>query len=351
VTAVATAMACLVVAACDGSSPHPSAASSSPPVDQTRWVSPDGHNSWPGTEDEPWRTLAHAFRSLRSGQTLYVHGGTYTEFISKVHIHKGTPNHPIVVTAVPYERPLVKGAVFLREPSYWTIDGLDVTADPDQAEVPSALVKLTGGTRWVWQNSEIWGTESNANVLIAGYGTDEPTRWTFKRNCVHNVDAPPAAHRVANLTIGSMRKDAGHGRVIRNLLFDAPGGKNVVVGNGGGGPRGLKIRFNTLYGSRIGVSVSGARRVKFARNIVAQMSLGLTVRGKRSSTGRISGHGNVVTQNLAISTVLLRPGLQRVISGPGNLFNSLVPFDETVDCAGFHTRSTVALPYGRYAIG
>jgi len=315
-------------------------------------VSPDGHNSWPGTEAEPWRTLAHAFRSLRAGQTLYVHGGTYTEFISKVHIHKGRPNQPIVVKAAPGDRspPLVRGAVFLRQPSFWTIDGIDVTADPDLTEVPSALVKLTGGTGWVWRNSEIWGTESNANVLIAGYGTGEPTKWTFKRNCVHDVNAP-GAHRVANLAIGHMRKDADDGRVVRNLFFDAPGGKNVVVGNGGGGPRGLKIRFNTLYGSRIGVSVAGARRVEFARNIVAQMSLGFTLRGKRSPTGRVKGHGNVVTQNLAINTVLLRPGMQKVISGPGNTFNSLVPFDETVDCAGFQTRSTAALPYGRYAIG
>jgi hypothetical protein len=348
--ALATTMVCLVVAACDGSSSHPSAASSSPPVDQTRWVSPDGHDSWPGTEDEPWRTLAYALGSLRPGQTLYVHGGTYTEFISKVHIHKGTPSRPIVVKAVPRERPLVRGAVFLREPSYWTIDGIDVTADPDQAEVPSALVKLTGGIRWVWRNSEIWGTESNANVLIAGYGTDEPTKWTFRRNCVHDVEVP-GAHRVANLTIGHMGKDADDGRVIRNLFFDAPGGKNLVVGNGGGGPRGLKVKFNTLYGSRIGVSLAGARRVTFTRNIVAQMSLGFTMRGKRSSTGRIKGHGNVVAQNLAVDMVLLRPGMQRVISGPGNLFSSLVPFDETVDCAGFNTSSTVALPYGRHAIG
>jgi hypothetical protein len=350
-TALATTVACLVVAACDGSSSHPSAASSSPPVDQTRWVSPDGHNSWPGTEGQPWRTLAYAFGSLRRGQTLYVHGGTYTEFISKVHIHKGTPSQPIMVKAEPHEgRVVVKGAVFLREPSYWTIDGIDVTADPDQAEVPAALVKLTGGTRWEWRNSEIWGTGSNANVLIAGYGTDEPTRWTFKRNCVHDVEAP-GAHRVANLTIGHMGKDAGNGRVVRNLFFDVPGGKNLVVGNGGGGPRGLKIRFNTLYGSRIGVSVAGARRVKFSRNIIAQMSLGFTVRGKKSSTGRIKGHGNVVAQNLAVNTVLSRPGMQKAISGPGNLFSSLVPFDETVDCAGFHTNATVALPYGRYAIG
>jgi hypothetical protein len=343
-------MVCIAVAACDGSASHPPAASPSPPVDQQRWVSPDGHDRWPGTEDEPWKTLAHAFRSLRAGQTLYVHGGTYTEFISKVHIHKGTKTRPIVVKAVPNEQPLVKGAVFLREPSYWTIDGIDVTADPHQAQVPSALVKVTGGIRWVWRNSQIWGTESNANVVIAGYGSDEPTKWTFKRNCVHDVSAP-GGHRVANLVIGHMRKDADDGRVVRNLFFDVPGGKNLIVGNGGGGPRGMKIRFNTLYGSEIGVSVAGARRVTFARNIVAQMSLGFTVRGNRSSTGRIHGHGNVVGQNLAIDTVLLRPGMQKVISGPGNLFSPLVPFDETVDCGGFHPSSTMALPYGRYAIG
>jgi hypothetical protein len=309
-------------------------------------VSVDGHDRWPGT--------AHSLRALRPGQTLYVHGGTYQEFISKIHIHPGTRSNPVLVKAVQGERPLVKGAVFLRQPSYWTIDGIDVTADPDQAEVPSALVKLTGGVGWVWRNSEIWGTESGANVLIAGYdGTDEPTKWTFKRNCVHDVNVV-GAHRVANLSIGHMSSDADSGRVIRNIFFDVPNGKNIVVGNGRGGPRGLKIKFNTLYGSQIGVSLAGARRVKFARNIVTEMSLGFTVRGKRSSTGRINGHRNVVANNLAIDTVLLRPGMQKVIGGTGNITPvSPVPFDDTLDCAGFHPdpSAPVALPYGRYAIG
>src|SRR4051812_4764379 len=122
-TALATTMACLVVAACDGSPSRPSpSSSSSPPVDETRRESPDGRDSWPGTEDQPWRTLGHSLRSLRPGQTLFVHGGTYKEFISRVHIHPGTPSHPVLVKAVPGEQPLVRGAVFLRQPSYWTID-------------------------------------------------------------------------------------------------------------------------------------------------------------------------------------------------------------------------------------
>jgi hypothetical protein len=43
----------------------------------THFVSPDGDDANPGTEDQPWRTLQKACTSLRPGMVVYLKAGTY----------------------------------------------------------------------------------------------------------------------------------------------------------------------------------------------------------------------------------------------------------------------------------
>ncbi|MDQ3105542.1 MAG: hypothetical protein M3Q87_10085, partial [Actinomycetota bacterium] len=154
-----------------------------------KYVSPDGSDAidTKGTKRDPWRTLRYALPKLNPGQLLYVRDGTYREDLRRMVLNQGVADEEIVVQAYPGERALVRGLVWLRQPSYWTFDGLDVTWDKRLADSPPHMVKITGGVGWTWTNSEIWGAEAASNVLITGWQASEPADWEFVGNCVHSL--------------------------------------------------------------------------------------------------------------------------------------------------------------------
>jgi len=43
------------------------------------YVSPDGYDNYPGTENLPWRTISKAASTLVSGETVYIKTGNYHE--------------------------------------------------------------------------------------------------------------------------------------------------------------------------------------------------------------------------------------------------------------------------------
>lgn len=343
----------LTVTACSGRGDLSSPPTTSGPTFSTadaRYVSPTGNDRATGTESEPWRTLAHALQAVLPGQVLLVHGGTYQEQLSQLNIHQGTSTQRILVQPYPNEEPVVvKGFLWLRQPSYWTIDGLDVASDPTLTPAPRSLVKLTGGVNWVWRNSEISGSRGVANVLINGYGRGEPARWAFRGNCVHDMESPPGVTRGSNLILGNMVR-AGPGVVSRNLFFDVPQGQNLILGTGTGGPTRVRIRFNTMYSSRIGaVLTNQTRRVHISRNILAQAPL--LVRGDPQAVPSQGDLHNSLGQNLGVGSLFLRPAVDDKIPGPGNVLVHSLTFDATDSCDGFHTDAAVAIPYGRYGVG
>lgn len=72
-------------------------------------VSLQGDDRNPGTEERPWRTLAHAVARLKPGDTLLVRGGTYFEQVS-VNV-SGTPEAPITIQSYPGERAVIDSGV------------------------------------------------------------------------------------------------------------------------------------------------------------------------------------------------------------------------------------------------
>lgn len=323
------------------------AESSTAAPSEVRYVSPTGLDSSPGTEERPWGTLRHALSTVRRDQLLYVRGGDYHEELVKVPIHHGTAKKRVVVKAYPGERPVVHGLVWLRQPSYWTIDGLNVTWDPTSTHTRRQMVKLTGGVGWVWQNSEIWGSRGSTNMLVDGYGTREPARWSITGNCIHDVSPPAETTRSSNLTIGEMSA-AGPGRVTRNLLFHAPGQQNVALGSATGGTSNVTFEHNTVYGGGAALALAGNTvDVRIMKNILGGVTSGLVIRWTTPQGAR-----NVVTQNLGVQAeAFMRPATESVIGGPGNRIDSDLAFSDVSSCDGFRSNDPVALPYGRHAVG
>lgn len=72
----------------------------------TYHVATTGSNSNPGTEKDPWRTVAHATLQLSAGDTLYVKNGTYVEEMIRIQ-RTGTPSAPIKLLAYPGHAPVI----------------------------------------------------------------------------------------------------------------------------------------------------------------------------------------------------------------------------------------------------
>ena len=68
-----------------------------------------GNDADAGTEKAPWKTVGHAVRQLKPGETLYLRGGTYYE---KVRLARsGTAEAPIVIASYPGELAVIDGGL------------------------------------------------------------------------------------------------------------------------------------------------------------------------------------------------------------------------------------------------
>jgi len=74
------------------------------------YVSMDGDNDNPGTENQPWQTLEYAVSQLQAGDTLLVKAGIYTPGPNQNRIkisNSGTDTEPITITGYGNDRPII----------------------------------------------------------------------------------------------------------------------------------------------------------------------------------------------------------------------------------------------------
>lgn len=68
-----------------------------------------GDDSREGTGDAPWRTIDHAVKHLRAGDTLYLRGGVYYENVYLA--LAGAPENPITIRGYPGETAIIDGGL------------------------------------------------------------------------------------------------------------------------------------------------------------------------------------------------------------------------------------------------
>jgi len=336
-----------------GSTPYRGGTPGAPPagyVSAAHYVSPAGSDANAGTEAAPWRTLASAFAKLYPGDTLYLRGGTYTENVQPA-IRPGRADARIIVRAYPGERPVLAGLLWLSRPSYWTLDGLNVTWNPSNS-AGSHMVKMVNGTGWVLENAELWGAHSFAALLVYGSLTGEPAGWTVRNNCVHDTYSSNNTSQDQNLYINT-GTTAGAGLIERNVIFGAPNGMNVKLGYGrttpepGDGTANVTVRYNTMYGALKNLMVTDESHDNLIeRNLVIESASNYFLRSYR-----LSGSANVFRNNVFYGASQLQyadPGYQPVTDGGGNLF-PLDPQFGAMGCGAFRPASATAQAYGRYA--
>jgi hypothetical protein len=239
------------------------------------------------------------------------------------------------VANFPGERPVIRGQLWIGDPSYWTIRGLAVEWAADNPNEP--LVRIYGGTGWRLTRSEIWGARSTSGLQIDDGPRNNLGHWAVYGNCIHDTLATDGVNQDHNVYVADMSASPSpHGVIAHNILFNAENGRGIKLGPGGtsGGAVNVDVRFNTIYNSSQNVSLSRETSgVRIERNIL--------VKARESNiTGfDLRGKGNVARQNIgaAAPAFLARTGTPgSLLDGGGNLRADHVRFD-SIGCSGFHS--------------
>ena len=312
----------------------------------------DGYTTSPNTFDTPWETILMAIRRAQPGDTIVVRGGTYVEAVGWG-AQPGTKNSPIVLTNYKDERVVIAGHLQLVGADYWTVDGINVTSDPERPRDES-LVKFDGGVGWKLINSEIWGTKGVSNLMITGQDS-VPQDYRISGNCIHDnlVSGDPFMNN-HNVYL-QPGYDSGPGVIERNILFNAPNGANIKAAGGDPavtGAANVSIRLNTMANAGAGVIVGYAsHHLEMRRNLIGPQQGGGDPGYTAAFIGNhVTGLDNSATKNAVAgydTTVWSTADSTRPIAGSANTW--VQPSFDSTDCSGFQPGDATASAYGRYA--
>jgi hypothetical protein len=298
-----------------------------------RYVSPSGSDHASGTRSRPFRTLRHALERLRPGDTLVVRGGTYTEDITHVSLRPGTARARILVRNQRGERPVLRGLLWLTNPSHWTVSGLDVTWNRHN-DSSRHMVKVTGGTDWRLTRGEFWGARSYAALLVAG----SPSRYRIDHMYLHDTYRSNDKNQDHLLYINAR---SGRGVVERSVFAHSRNGRGIKVGPPSGGRHRLgsvQIRYNTFLDntgpSNIQLSYGASGNVIHHNLFLRSGSYAITAY-------HLNGRRNVAHDNVAWACKgVVQKGIRNLGRNTMRRF-SLRP--------SYRPRGKVAAAYGRYA--
>jgi len=247
------------------------------------------------------------------------------------------------------ERPVIQGLLWLSRPSYWTLDGINVTWDDASGSAGEHMVKMTNGVGWTIRNGEFWGARSFAAVYIASTLDGEPSNWRVAFNSIH--DTHPSNEVNQDHLIYCNSGVSGKGGVIeRNLLWNAPNGEGVKLGGSSatsGGAANVTVKFNTIWNTRMAIICYGLS----ADNLIERNLLGKTHPNYGCIRGlQLTGTGNVARDNLGSDSKSMidnYKGGAGVADGGGNQFPVDPRFDD-IGSGGFRPRNPAARGHGRY---
>jgi hypothetical protein len=199
-------------------------------------VSLSGSDSNPGTMSRPWRTIQHAVNSVKPGDTVTIHEGTYEEEI--VLNNSGTADDPITFTAAPEESV--------------TVEGLEITTGT--AHVNLYDLRIEGQSDW-----RVWLRGNNHHIVLKGFtviGGETGVRITWGDSGQPPIDGPVSDITLEDSLIKGQvytsvdcTPGPGHRMIFRNLEICGPdtGGSPSFAADGIAVERGEDILIENCY--------------------------------------------------------------------------------------------------------
>ncbi len=213
----------------------------------TYFISPSGLDTNPGSQTQPWRTIAKAASVASAGDVVNIRGGTYNEKVSFP--RNGTTTSAIVFQAYQSEVPVVDGAgitslgstdalLMIDNRSYVTLRGLEIRNSPRNG------VRAANSIGLVFENLKVHHCSENG---IAFYNTTSPSRSYIRNNTVNDVS-------LAGILL--WKNTGGYFVIEDNTIYNVRGAGNYDGIESVDNPY-LVIRRNTVHDVGIASAYSG----------------------------------------------------------------------------------------------
>jgi hypothetical protein len=278
------------------------------------YVSTAGADSNPGTQASPWRTINHAAQLATAGQTVFVRGGTYNEYVTIANSGNASAGY-ITFQNFPGERAIVdgtgvsccgssiRGLFNIASKSYISINGFEIRnyKSSSALEEPAGIVVAGSGSNIQILNNSVHDIKttaeaSNGNAHGIGIYGQAATPYSFvtiSGNQIYNMrtgwsETVTLDGNVTNFT------------VTNNVVHDNDNIAIDAAGFWGMGPTGHDqamigtISGNTIYNitsatnaayagglGADGIYCDGCAQVTIERNLVHHCDLGIEAASER----------------------------------------------------------------------
>jgi len=210
----------------------------------TYYVSTNGNDDGPGTEQQPWRTIQKAEGTLVSGETVLIESGTYSEQLVPANSGNGQfityssyPGQSVTLDGAAVSLPsTTAGVVEISGKSYIRIVGLRIiNAGPNQTSAgivvdQSSNIQILSDTTYNTVSSGI-GIWNSQDVIVRGNDVQlcvndgiaecitvaNTTRFEVSHNHVHNGGPGSNGGEGIDTKMG-----ASNGTVFANVIHDLP---------------------------------------------------------------------------------------------------------------------------------
>ena len=186
-----------------------------PAFSATYYVNVNGHDSNPGTLEQPWRTIQKAADFVQAGDTVIVQSGTYDERVLLPSGKSGTPGAKITFKADPRRSVYMKG--FRGDRNNWLVEKNEVERLVYYSE--DADYSRFFGENHIIRNNLFHGTKSEeiGSSHVDGFQTFDNNA-NFARNIIIEGNRVLGFYH-EGMTIGNATEGAIANITVRNNIF------------------------------------------------------------------------------------------------------------------------------------
>jgi hypothetical protein len=298
------------------------------------YVSPDGSDKNPGTEEQPWQTVQKAAESVASGSTVYIRAGTYYERVN-IKVSGASAQEPVIFRNYQNDKVIIDGSrsdasaqedvIRIADQNFVRLIGLEITnnvnSDPayfiagigiwgkgEGIEIRDCkvhAVQYTGtsgkgaangvavyGTDaaapvsgLVIDGCELWDVGCGAGAAAAVSGNVDG--FEFTNNYVHDndntglaligggtfKDGPVCTDSAVNLArngLAAYNKMENNSRAGNPAYFENDFNSAAIYADGA---EDITVAYNTCIGNDIGVRVGNEARDKVSSGIAVRDNL------------------------------------------------------------------------------
>ncbi len=249
----------------------------------TYFVSPDGDNNNPGTEEFPWATIQHAANVLSPGDSVLVKSGVYNE---KIEINvSGTDGQYITFKNYDEDTVIIDGSgisnqhmVYMDGKDYIRIIGFHIRNNVDG----SGIFIENGGDFIELKNNTIYNMmgQHGMGITVYAHSADSVTHLIIDGNKIYDCEPATSEALVVNGSVFDFE-------IINNIVHDVNNiGIDVIGGEVPGkvAKRGI-VRGNFVYHARsnygggyaAGIYVDGGTDITVERNTVYESDMGIEI--------------------------------------------------------------------------